>query len=74
MSARLHLSAFDHVQAIGWLKTGQSVTTVATIMWVSRSFIKKAAEGENDMQMLYICYTYHIMSPKKLENVSLFIP
>ncbi|KAF8785899.1 hypothetical protein HNY73_011391 [Argiope bruennichi] len=53
MSARYHLSAYDCGRAIGRLEAGQSVTTVAAAMGVSKSVasrIKKAAEGRNALQ------------------------
>ncbi|KAF8790444.1 hypothetical protein HNY73_005463 [Argiope bruennichi] len=53
MSSRYHLSAYYCGRAVGWLEAGQSVTTVAVAMGVSKSVIsriKKAAEGGNALQ------------------------
>lgn len=53
MSARHHLSAYDRGRAVGRLEAGQSVTTVAAAMGVSKSVIsrlKKAAEGGNALR------------------------
>ncbi|KAF8787337.1 NFU1 iron-sulfur cluster scaffold like protein [Argiope bruennichi] len=53
MSARHHLSAYDLGRAVGQLEAGQSVTTVAATMGVSKSVIsrlKKATEGGNALQ------------------------
>ncbi|GFV34920.1 hypothetical protein TNCV_1452221 [Trichonephila clavipes] len=48
MSAKHHLSDYDHGRAVGRLEAGQSVATVAAAMGVSKSAIsrlKKAADG-----------------------------
>lgn len=53
MSARHHLSDYDRGRAVGRLEAGQSVTTVATAMEVSKSVISrlnKAAEGGNALR------------------------
>ncbi|GFV50768.1 hypothetical protein TNCV_2214291 [Trichonephila clavipes] len=53
MSARHYLSDYDRGRAVGRMKAGQSVTTVATAMSVSRSVISrltKAAEGGNALR------------------------
>ncbi|KAF8785987.1 hypothetical protein HNY73_011467 [Argiope bruennichi] len=53
MSVRYHLSAYDRGRAVGRLEAGQSVTTVAAAMGLSKSVIsrlKKAAEGGNALK------------------------
>lgn len=41
MSERHHLSAYLRGRVVEWLETGQSVTTVATAMGVSKSIISQ---------------------------------
>ncbi|GFU57625.1 HTH_Tnp_Tc3_2 domain-containing protein [Trichonephila clavipes] len=57
MSTRHHLSDYDRGQAVGQLEAGQSITTVAAAIGVSKSVIsllKKATEGGNALRK-YVC-------------------